>query len=113
MVHDGHFYGIDGNTHDRRNASLRCVEIETGEIKWQERGTGVGSLMLAGETLLLLTDDGELVAIEPSPEEYREISRATILEGLCWTPPTLSHGLLYARDAAGHLVCLDLRPHDE
>ncbi|MCA9246954.1 MAG: PQQ-like beta-propeller repeat protein [Planctomycetales bacterium] len=106
---DGHLYGIDGNTHDRRNATLCCIDFETGERKWRERDTGVGSVILAGDTLLVLTDFGELITVEPSPDEYKEISRADILDGLCWTPPVLSHGLLYARDAGGHLVCVDLR----
>ena len=29
--------------------------------------------------------------------------------GEVWTPPALANGLLYARNAKGDLVCLDLR----
>ena len=109
VLFEGHLYGIDGNTHDRRNAMLACIDFETGERKWRERGLGVGSLMLAGNTLLVLSDTGELLTVKPTPEKFTEISRAEILDGLCWTPPVLSGGLVYARDAAGHLVCVDLR----
>ena len=110
VVKDGYLYGIDGNTHDRRNAKLSCLDFQTGELKWEERGFGVGSLMLAGETLIVLSDDGELLTVRPTPDGFEKLARAPLLPKLCWTSPVLANGLLYARDAAGNLACVDLRP---
>ncbi len=109
VLWEGHLYGFDGNTHNRRNAELRCVDKATGELKWQERGLGVGSLMLADGKLIALSDEGELVIAKATAEGFQPISRANVLSGKCWTVPVLCGGRLYCRNAAGDLVCLDLR----
>ena len=109
VLWQGHLYGFDGNSHASRQVKVTCLDYETGETLWQERGLGCGSLMLAGGKLILLSDAGELVIAEPSPKEFKPLSRTQILDGKCWTVPVLSHGLLYARNAAGELVCVDLR----
>ena len=66
--------------------------------------------MIAGGRLICLSDDGELAIVELSTERYIELARAKILEGRCWTVPVLSDGKVFARAAAGDLVCVDLRP---
>lgn len=106
---DGFLYGINGNT-DIKLKDLRCVEFATGRIAWKHQGPGLGSLIAAGGRLLILSDRGELVVAEPSPQAFRPLARARILSGRCWTAPTLAHGRLYARNSRGRLVCVDLRP---
>lgn len=105
----GHLYGFDGNSHNARQVRVACIEYATGKLKWRERGLGCGSLMLAGDKLLLLSDEGELVVAEPSPEKFEPLSRAQILSGKCWTVPVLAHGLIYCRNAAGDVACVDVR----
>jgi hypothetical protein len=39
--------------------------------------------------------------------KHRLIAR--VQDGVCRTPPALANGLLYARNAKGALVCVDLR----
>jgi outer membrane protein assembly factor BamB len=109
VLWDGHWYGFDGNSHRSRTATLTCLDYVTGEAKWAERGLGCGSLMVAGGRLVCLSDEGELAVVDPSPDGYRELARAKILDGRCWTVPVLSGGHVYARNAAGTLVCVDLR----
>ncbi len=41
---------------------------------------------------------------------FEPIAEAQVLTGKCWTVPVLANGLLYCRNAAGDVVCLDLRP---
>ena len=50
---------------------------------------------------------GELVLIEATPEEYREIGRKTVI-GTTRQMPTLSNGLLYLRDNE-QILCLDVK----
>ena len=57
----------------------------------------------------MLSETGELLLAEPSPADLKIVTRAQILEGVCWAPPTLANGLFYARTAKGALVCLDFR----
>jgi hypothetical protein len=57
---------------------------------------------------LVLSERGMLVLVEATPEAYRELASHQVLEGRCWTPPSLSEGRLYLRNHA-ELVALDLR----
>jgi outer membrane protein assembly factor BamB len=98
----GHLYGFDEST-------LACLDFETGQTKWAQRGLGKGSLMLADGKLIILSERGKLVIADASPEEFKELASAQILEGKCWTVPVLANGRIYARNAAGALVCVDVR----
>jgi hypothetical protein len=64
--------------------------------------------MLADGKLIGMSDKGELLVADPTPAEFRVISRAQVLGGKCWTVPTLANGRIYCRNAKGDLVCLDL-----
>lgn len=106
----GYLYGFDGNSHDARNVELVCMEFDTGEVKWRHKGLGCGSLIAANHKLIVLSDDGRLVIAEASPQAYKPVTEeAQILGGKCWTSPVLSNALLYARNAKGDVVCVDLR----
>jgi outer membrane protein assembly factor BamB len=109
VLHGGYLYGIDGNSHSRRSATIRCIDWDAGELRWKERGYGVGSLLLAGDRFIALSDEGELLVFEPNPDAFMLLARAQVLDGKCWTPPVLCNGLLYLRNADGRLICLDLR----
>ncbi len=110
VLWDGHLFGFDGNSNLSRVVALTCMDYATGEVKWQQRGLGCGSLMIAGGRLVCLSDDGKLIIVNPSPHAYMELARAQILEGRCWTVPVLSGGNIFARNAVGDLVCVDVGP---
>ena len=101
-----HVYGFNGTI---RRALLTCVELASGREKWSERSVMSGALTAADGKLIVLTGRGELVIAEASPAGYRELARAQVLSGKCWTVPVLSGGRIYARNAAGDVVCLDVR----
>jgi hypothetical protein len=69
---------------------------------------GKASLIVANGMLIVLGETGELVLAEATPEAYRELARANVLEGRSWTQPTLWQGRLYLRNHT-ELVALDLR----
>ena len=102
VLWEGHLYGFD----EKR---LRCLELETGEEKWTQKGLGKGSLMVADGKLIALSDKGKLVIAEATPDAFKELASAKVLDGLCWTVPVLSNGKIYCRNHDdGHLVCLDV-----
>ncbi len=103
-----HAYGIDGDENSREPA-LKCVEFETGKEVWSAPEVGFGSLIAAGDKLVVLSATGELIVGEANPKGWKERARAKVLQGRCWTPPALANGRLHCRNAAGDLVCLDLR----
>lgn len=99
---DGHLYGIDASV-------LRCLEFETGAVRWSQRGVGEGTVAAAGDKLIVLTDDGELIIADASPEAFQAHARAKVLEGgQCWTVPVIADGRIYCRSKTGQLVCVDV-----
>lgn len=103
----GHLYGIDGN--EDRGASLKCIEFETGRQLWEEKSAGAGAVTAADGKLILLCESGELVIAKATPDGFDPLSRVQVLDAKCWTVPVLANGLLYCRNAAGSVVCVDLR----
>ena len=108
ILYDGYLYGFDGNSNFGRVVNLTCMKHDTGEVMWTESGMGCGSLMIADGKLVILSDDGRLVIANATSAEYKEICSAEILEGRCWTVPVLLDGRVYARNAAGDLVAVQL-----
>lgn len=99
---NGYLYGFD-------ESELKCMDFQTGNVKWSQKGLGKSSLMIADGKLIIMTEKGDLVIAEASPESYKEIARAKVLSGLCWTVPVLSNGKIYCRSHEGDLVCLDVK----
>ena len=96
-----YLYGAD-------ESELRCLALDTGEVKWKYPQFGKGSLMLADGKIIGLSEKGELIIAEASPAAFKPISRAQVLTGKCWITPVLSNGHIYCRNAAGHVVCIDV-----
>ena len=93
---DGHLYGMFGFK-EYGTGPIKCVELATGKVKWEQAGFGPGNVIIAGNDIVALSDKGELVLIEATPSAYKEKSRADVLDGKCWSHPALSGGRLYVR----------------
>jgi outer membrane protein assembly factor BamB len=106
VIRDGYLYGIHGRE-DIPPAHLRCVELKTGKVMWSEESFGVAHPILAGDKLLLLTIEGDLVLAEASPKAYRELGRATIAKSTTRALPALSNGRIYCR-SKDKLICIKL-----
>lgn len=87
---------------------LRCLDLRDGLVRWKQNGLGVGSLSAADGKLIVLSERGELIIAEASPAEYKQLARAQVLGGKCWTAPVLANGRIYCRNAKGDLVCVDV-----
>jgi outer membrane protein assembly factor BamB len=103
---DGHLYGMF-QFKEYGDGPVKCVEIATGRVKWEQPGFGPGNVILAGNHLVALSDDGQLVLLEANPDAYREVARAKVLSGKCWSTPTLSNGRIYARSTR-EAICVDV-----
>ena len=85
---------------------MKCVDIKTGQVKWEQPGFGPGQVILVGNRVVALADNGDLVTFDASPNAYHEDSRAKILDGKCWTTPIVSNGQIFARSTK-EAVCVD------
>ena len=104
---DGHLYGMF-SFKKYGKGPLQCIELETGDIKWSQAGFGPGNAIVVGEHVVALSDRGEVVVAAATPEEYREVARADVLDGKCWSSPAYAKGQLFVRSTV-EAVCLDLR----
>ena len=103
---DGHLYGFDGNT---GRATLKCIELATGKVQWEEKSFGgFGALQAIGKKLLIISNQGELIVAEANADEFTETSRAQVTGPKCWTTPVLANGRIYCRNSRGDLTCLDV-----
>ena len=97
IYHDGHLYGFHGR--QEAGPSFRCVELKTQKVRWEKTRFGCGSMILTHGKLMVLTETGELLLVEATPEAYRELARATVFDaGPCRAQIALANGMLYARD---------------
>jgi outer membrane protein assembly factor BamB len=106
VYRDGILYGFHGR--QEFGPSLRAVEFSTGKVRWSLDQFRAGSIMLAGDRLLIMREGGELVVAESSPDAFKPIARAQILPATVRAFPALANGLLYVRNETT-LICLDLR----
>jgi outer membrane protein assembly factor BamB len=77
VLHEGFIYGLDDGV-------LVCLDPETGERRWKRGRYGHGNLLLIDDLLLVQTEKGDIVMIEPTPEEHHELGRFTALRGKAW-----------------------------
>jgi len=117
LIDDGHIYGPDGR------GVLRCLKLKTGEQLWEDR-TAVPEdrwstihLVRNGQRTWLFNERGELIIARLTPEGFREISRAKLIEptlhqlrrrgGVTWSHPAFAYRHVFARNDK-ELVCADL-----
>jgi outer membrane protein assembly factor BamB len=103
---DGILYGYHGR--QEFGPSLRAVELRTGKVRWSEERFRAGSITLAGERLLIVRERGEIILAPASPDGFKPIVRAQVLQGTVRAYPALADGYVYLRND-DTLVCLDLR----
>lgn len=103
---NGYFYAVSGNT--GKSCKIKCLNAKTGKKMWEKRSK-FGSMRASQDKLYFLDEKGMLYVFKASSKSYQEISSGKILDNKCWTPPVISNGMLYARDAKGDIVSLDLK----
>ncbi len=98
-----HLYGFD-------SAILTALKFDTGEVAWQNRSVGKGSLVFADDRLYLYSEGGVVGLAEASPTGYREHGRFEIKSGRLptWSHPVVSGGKLFLRDQ-DNLFAYDVR----
>jgi outer membrane protein assembly factor BamB len=106
---DGYLYALIGFK-QFDTAPLKCIEIATGKEMWSHPGFGSGgATILVDGHVLVQGDRGPLVLVGANPDAYKEVARAQIIGGKCWTMPVVSNGRIYERNTKEG-VCLDVSP---
>jgi outer membrane protein assembly factor BamB len=102
--HEGHVYGVT-----EKGRKTLCIRLEDGRTVWSaDVGGDHGNLVIVDGTLVILSSDGELILAPATPAGFQPLARAKVLPGRCWVQPTLSGGVLFAKNNKGLTVALDL-----
>lgn len=96
IFHEGHVYGFHGR--QEMGQTLRCVELATGKVCWESPQIPGGTLLLAGDRLLVVTEQGELWVVKAAPAAFDQILTAQILRSSHRSHAAFANGVLYARD---------------
>ncbi|REK09972.1 MAG: polyvinylalcohol dehydrogenase [Planctomycetota bacterium] len=108
---DGHLYGTN-------SGGLMCVDFASGEIKWESRGVGAGSVLAADGRLYVHGENGDVALVEITPEAYNEKGQFTLPDqpdrgrAKAWTYPVIAGGKLYLRDF-GTMWCYDISDNED
>jgi outer membrane protein assembly factor BamB len=106
VYHDGRLFGFHGR--QEFGPVFRAIDMKSGKVLWSTGRFGAGTVMLAGNRLLILRETGELILAAASPTGFQSIAKAQILPATVRAYPALADGLLYVRND-NMLVCVDLR----
>jgi hypothetical protein len=106
VYRDGFLYGFHGRQEEGQ--ALRCVQLKTGKVMWNVDGYGAGTVTLAGDKLLILRENGELVLAPAVSDGFHPTNHESILNKIVRAYPALADGRLYARDEKS-LVCVRLK----
>ncbi len=105
----------------KSNGELVCLEAGTGKQVWEantvtemKNGASI-HITPSGDGVFLFTNQGNLILAQLTPQGYREISRAHLLEPTspfgerkcAWTPPAFANRHVFARNDK-ELVCATL-----
>jgi outer membrane protein assembly factor BamB len=100
VIFGDHVYGLD-------DGILTAVKLTDGSRAWKNGRYGHGQLLLVGDLLLILAEDGSVALVEARPDEYVEHGRIDVLRGKTWNHPALSGSSLLVRNAR-EVVLLEL-----
>jgi outer membrane protein assembly factor BamB len=90
-----HAYASSG---DFGPAFISAIDLKSGQIAWQDRNFARAQLLYADGKVIVLDEDGVLGLATVSPQGLQVLAKASVLQHLAWTPPTLVGTTLYVRD---------------
>jgi outer membrane protein assembly factor BamB len=91
ISHKDHIYGLD-------DGILACIDQEDGRRKWKDGRFGHGQVLLRGNHILIMAENGEVILTEASPNKQIELSRFAALDSKTWNPHTLVGEYLLVRN---------------
>ena len=102
LLYRGYLYGLD-------ESILACIDAATGELKWKGGRYGYGQVMAAGDHLIVLSEDGDVVLVKATPDRHEEIARFSAIDGKTWNHPVIADGRLLVRNLR-EMAAFDIRP---
>jgi outer membrane protein assembly factor BamB len=122
VLKDGHVYGVGAE------GELRCLKLGDGKQLWEtyaatggkKSDCGTAFLIPQGDRFVIFNDQGDLILASLSPDGYKEIDRAHILEPaqasrgrhVVWSHPAFAGRCVFARNDK-EIICVSLADTDK
>ena len=86
----------------RNSGQYFAVDAKTGKTLWLSEGRQAGNAAIekAGNLLLILEDDGELVVARNSTTAFEPLKRYKVAETETWTQPVISGNRVFVKDVS-------------
>jgi len=89
--------------HSDSGGKLKCLELKTGHVVWEDRCVGKGSVTCADGMLYVRAEGGAgaVALVQASPDGYKEAGRfdqPDRSQKNSWPHPVVAGGQLYLRD---------------
>ena len=91
IYYEGYLYGLD-------DGIFACINPTDGTRQWKRGRYGHGQTLLISDVLLVLTESGEVVLVDPNPNSHIEYARFAPLKGRTWNTPALAGDYLLVRN---------------
>jgi outer membrane protein assembly factor BamB len=101
VCHNNHLYGLDDG------GILACIDLQNGKRRWKDGRYGYGQVLLVGDHLIVLSDEGKIALVAASPDGYQELGQMQGIEGKTWNHPVLVRGKLFIRNGE-QAACYEL-----
>jgi outer membrane protein assembly factor BamB len=104
VIVDGLLYGSDDP------GILTCLDLETGDVRWQNRSVGKSSVTWADGRLYVRSERGPVALVDAIGSEYHELGKFDQPDrssSSAWSHPVVAHGRLFLRDQ-DVLLCYDV-----
>ena len=114
---EDYIYGVDSY------GELRCLKASNGDRVWEDQTATPRArwstihFVKNGDDIWMLNERGELIIGRLSPEGFKEIDRAKLIEpttaqlrqrqGVCWSHPAFANRHVFARNDR-EMVCASL-----
>ncbi|HYV35908.1 MAG TPA: PQQ-binding-like beta-propeller repeat protein, partial [Gemmataceae bacterium] len=109
--HHGGMVLVDGYLYGSNEGQVCCLKFDTGEIMWQNKAPGKGSITCADGCLYYRNEGGKLFLFEANPKEYKQLGtfkQQDRSDHQAWAHPVIANGRMYIADQ-DKLFCYDVK----
>ncbi|WP_459558273.1 PQQ-binding-like beta-propeller repeat protein [Lacunimicrobium album] len=102
VLYNGIAYGLD-------EGILMALDPVKNDVKWKKGRYGHGQLLLSHDKLFILTEKGQMVLVEATPDSWQELASLQVLSDSVkvWNPPALVGNRAFVRDHH-EMACYEL-----
>jgi outer membrane protein assembly factor BamB len=91
VVRDQFIYGLD-------NGIMVCLSLQDGKKVWKRGRYGHGQMLLVDDLVLVQAESGQVILVEATPEEHRELAKLDALHDKTWNHAALAGNILVVRN---------------